>query len=307
MGELFAILSALLFSSANVMVTRGVASLSQDNGVFLSILLTVVIAGAAVLVRGLFGAWPVLNAAGILWFCLAGVFTAFLGRVFLYSSIQHLGSVRAVAIKRLQPFFAVLIGVLLLGEAITGALAGGMLLIFVSFVILVMHGYRTAAAPGVKGGRMQAVRKLSDTIINLGYLFGPISALAYAFGYFWRKKGLLEIPDPFFGTMVGAIVGALVFLALGLFQARSRNAIRLTFTEFRPWLFAAGVASSVGQILYFLALKHSAISRVALISSMEVFFTIFLSVWVFKTQERLGLPVAVAALLGITGTIMIVY
>ena len=46
-------------------------------------------------------------------------------------------------------------------------------------------------------------------------------------------------------------------------------------------------------------------ARVALIASMEVFITIFLSVWIFRTKEKLTANTLIAACLGVAGTALI--
>lgn len=313
MGELFAILSASFFAAANITVSRGTTSQSQDNGAFVSIVLTAVIAGAMYIGAYTSENTPTITRAGMYWFAAAGLLTIFVGRVFLFASLQHLGAVRASAIKRLNPFFAVLIGVLVLGDSLTNGLVVGMGLIFFSFVLLIRHSFVTASdlvesdatAPQPKlWGR---ARRAFAAAGSMGYFYGPVSALSYAVGYVGRKKGLDEIADPFFGTMIGAIVGVLAFIAAALFHKSYRAALRSAFTRFNGWLFAAGVFSSLGQICYFAALNHSTISRVALISAMEVFITIFLSFLIFKKRERLGMPVVGAASLGVLGTAFIVW
>jgi drug/metabolite transporter (DMT)-like permease len=47
-------------------------------------------------------------------------------------------------------------------------------------------------------------------------------------------------------------------------------------------------------------------SRVALISSMEVFVTFFLAMVLLRPRERLTPAVAIAALLGVGGTALII-
>jgi uncharacterized membrane protein len=89
-----------------------------------------------------------------------------------------------------------------------------------------------------------------------------VSALGYAFGYLLRKAGLNETPDPFFGAMVGTLAGAALFLASGVFSAGNRAAVKATFATPNVWLYAAGIMSSLGQILYFAALNVSPMSRV---------------------------------------------
>ena len=52
MGELFALLSAGCFATANVTITRGSIAGNADNGAFLSILLTAAVAVIAMLLAG---------------------------------------------------------------------------------------------------------------------------------------------------------------------------------------------------------------------------------------------------------------
>lgn len=294
-GELLALGSALCFSISGVTVTRGAPRGAADNGAFLSLLLTTVIAGACWLALGAVRGFAPVTGAGLLWLAGAGVLTAFVGRVFLYESIQRLGAVRATAVKRLNPVFALLLGVLVLGEAVSSWGAVGVLLVLASFALLV-HAQLQGRQSVDTGG---AWRRL----LNLGYLYGPVSALGYALGYLLRKLGLREAPDPFLGAMVGTLVGAALFVLAARFSAGYRAAVSATFRAPNGWLFAAGVAASVGQILYFAALNVSPMSRVALIVSLEVFGTMVLSV--LFLGERLPARVAAAAVLGFAGAALL--
>jgi drug/metabolite transporter (DMT)-like permease len=303
MGELFALCSACCFAAANVTITRGAGAKGQDNGAFLSILLTATIGGAWWLAQNAGHGLPAMRTDSMLWFAGAGILTIFIGRVFLYASVQHLGAVPASAIKRLNPLFSVVLGVLLLGESFDPAMGFGMLLIAASFAVLVRQSLKSAAAPQAGTG---PARSVGATLANLGYFYGPVSALAYAFGYVARKQGLAGMPDPAFGTMFGSIVGALVFVLIARFVDSYRVALRQTFRAFNPWLFAAGVLSSAGQLLFFVALGSSTMARCALLSSMEAFFTIFFTVAVTRSCRQLTAPVLLACTLGVLGTLFIV-
>ena len=83
-----------------------------------------------------------------------------------------------------------------------------------------------------------------------------------------------------------------------------RRAVQATFARPNPWLYAAGVMGSFGQILYFAALNASPMSTVALVASMEVFITLALAL--LFLAERLSWRVAAAALLGFAGTVLLV-
>jgi len=297
MGEVLALASALCFGAANITIVRGAGRGADDNGAFLSLLLTAGISAIVWLTAGAMHGFPAVTVRGFLWLAAAGVFTAFVGRVFVYASIEHLGAMRAAAVKRLNPVFAVLLGIGVLGEAVTADMAWGAALILASFAVLVLAQWRSVAgAEPMSGGPRHRP--------NLGYLYGAVSALGYAIGYLIRKSGLQETPDPFLGAMVGTLVGAMLFVGAGRFNAGYRRAVQATFRRPNPWLYAAGVLSSLGQILYFAALNVSTLSKAALLVSMEVFFTIVLSQ--LFLGERLTWRVAVAALLGFVGTALLV-
>ncbi|HXS53442.1 MAG TPA: EamA family transporter [Usitatibacter sp.] len=297
LGDAYALASTTCFATANVLIARGTRPGVQDNGAFVSLLLTAGISGLAWLALGIHRGFEPVTWRAIAWFAGAGVFTAYIGRVFYYASVQHLGAMRASTIKRLNPFFAVILGVAVLGEALTGGMAVGLACIAASFAVLLNAGREAPRA-----GEASGLRRL----LNAGYLYGPISALGYATGYLLRKMGLADAHDALLGACVGTLTGALIFLATARFRVEYARAVRATFARPNPWLLAAGAMSSFGQILYFAALNVSAMSRVALISSMEVFVTLFLGFLLLRRRESLTRPIALAAALGVAGTVSII-
>ena len=301
MGEFFAVTSMTFFAMTNIAVVRGHDGKSRSSGAFLSILITFLLAFLIWLVSSVRQDWPPISREAMAWFAGSGVLTIFIGRVFVYASIQHLGAIRASAVKRLNPFFAVLLGVLVLGESVSGPMLVGMGLIVMSFAVLVRQAVFMAdddpSAPK---------QSAFDRFVNLGYLYGPVSALAYATGYIARKQGMTLHPDAALGTALGALTGIVCFLfASGFIRSYREDLIR-TFTTFNPWFLLAGVFSSLGQIAYFAALKYIGISKIALIVSMEVFMTMILSTLVFLNKEKLTADVIIAAILGFLGTVFVI-
>ncbi|MEP7067843.1 MAG: EamA family transporter [Usitatibacter sp.] len=295
LGDAFAFASAACFAISNVTIARGARPEAEDNGAFVSLLITTAIAGVAWLALGCVRGFPPVTLRALLWFAGAGVFTAFVGRVFFYASVERLGAMRSSTLKRLNPFFAVLLGVAGLGEQLTGGMAIGMALLIASFGVLMLGG----------AARREA-KPRSSRVARFGYLYGIVSALGYSAGYLLRKVGLAEAHDALMGAMVGCLVGALLFLAIAAFNADYARAVRATFTRPNYWLIGAGAMSSLGQIFYFAALDESPMSRVALISSMEVFVTLFLGFALLRTRERLTPALVFAAGLGVLGTAFIV-
>lgn len=307
MGELLALCSACCFAGANLTIARGAGAGARDNGAFLSILVTTVMAAGLWIATSLRSGWPQPDLASLLWFAVAGVLTMFIGRVFLFASVQHLGAVRASAVKRLNPVFSVILAVLVLGESIDRYTAFGMALIFSSFALLVRQSLKAEALKGGDAAATTPARvSWKGRLKSLGFFYGPVSALAYAVGYVARKQGLDLMPDAAFGTLVGALVGALAFLVAARHIDSYRQSLRTAFTRFNPWLLSAGVLSSSGQLLYFAALSHTTISRVALVTSMEVFVTILISMVFLRKTEQLNAATLQAAGLGVAGTLFIV-
>ncbi|MBT8440843.1 MAG: DMT family transporter, partial [Gammaproteobacteria bacterium] len=128
MGEALAVVSMTLFALTNIAVSRGHDGKSRSSGAFLSIAITFLMSGLIWSISVIRAGWPELDREAVAWFALGGFLTIFIGRVFVYASIQHLGAIKASAVKRLNPFFSVLLGVLVLGETISGPMAFGMLL-----------------------------------------------------------------------------------------------------------------------------------------------------------------------------------
>ena len=304
MGDWLALIAALCWAMANVTIARRAGARGDDNGAFLSILLTAGIAGALWLANRQDATSTARMPDAMLWFAAAGALTIFIGRVFLHASIQWLGAVRGASVKRLAPLFSVLLGVSVLSEPLSWALAGGMLLIFSGFGILVQESMRAhdtensppLAAPG-------PVHRAGWA--NPGIVYGAVSAFAYAAGNIARKYGLLDMPDPLFGTMFGALVGAAIFLLTALAVDSYRQAVRRCFTRFNPWLLATGVLSSAGQLMFFMAVDQSSVSRVAVIASTEVFVTMLLTFVVLRGRENISRAALLAASLGVVGTLLI--
>lgn len=302
MGEALAILSMTMFAMTNIAIVRGHDGKSRSSGAFLSIVITFLMSTVIWMIMVLRNGWPDVNATVVAWFALGGFLTIFVGRVFLYASIQHLGAVKASAVKRLNPFFSVLLGVLILGETISLPMLAGMLLIVLSFAVLVRQAVFFTGKESLRVGKQSAF----DRFLNLGYLYGPVSALAYAAGYVARKQGMMVLADSALGTMIGALTGIIFFVITSGFINSYRDDLRKTFTVFNKWFLMAGCLSTFGQIAYFTALNYIGISKIALITSMEVFVTMILSTFIFVSKEKLTVDVIVAAGLGFLGTAFVI-
>ena len=293
LGEWLALLSAFLFACSNIAVAKGAVGGGGDRGAMLSVVITIGVSAILWLTveGGGIGTASDNWWAGIAWFALAGLFATALGRAFLFVSIRRLGVTRAAAVKRLNPFFSVILAVVLVGEAASRLDLAGMAMIAIAFAILIRDamarsGEGLEAPPG-------------------DYAWGVASALSYAFSYVARKNGLIAIAAPAFGTFVSAVSGLLVFVVAAVFSSHYRDALLNIFRYANRWLVAAGFLISFGQVSLFAALTYAPISTVVMISSLEIFLATFLSIIVFRTERRPGIGTYVAATLATFGVVAI--
>ena len=301
-ADIIALLAAACWAGANTCIARGSSHQGGENGAFLSILLTAFIAGVVWLIGG--GTeGQALNMTGLAWFAAAGALTIFVGRVFFHASVQFMGAVRGSSVKRLVPLFSVLLGVVCLGESLSWSALTGMALIFAGFGVLVWES-KQKISPHNPGDA--AHQGPSRQTLRMGMVYGVVSAGAYATGNMSRKFGLLHISEPAFGAMLGALVGAILFLASAVFLQSYREAVKNTLQKPNPWLLSAGILASAGQLLYFVAIDWSSLSRATLIVSMDVFLTILVALVFFQKREAVNQYSVVAAALGVLGTGVII-
>lgn len=296
LGQLFAFGSALCFAFSNVFISKGSTG-KGDRGVTFSIIVTFFFALTlwVFVEKGQIGAETRDDfIKGVLWFALAGVFAMVFGRTFIYASIRHLGVTRASALKKLTPFFSVLLAFVLLGEAITSLDLMGMAAIGLAFAIMTRKSFQK-----LDPQERDQVPALVD------YSWGVGASFSYGMSFITRKYGLAYITSPAFGTMISALVGFLFFLVAAAFSARYRDNMRNMFRYLNGWLILAAIFVSGGQIFIFAALFYESVSTVVIISSLEVFLSSFLAVVIFKSEKRPSWDVYLAAVIAFGGAIAV--
>ena len=295
LGETLALLSALSFAMCNVAVS-GTGGSRGDKGVLFSVVVTIGFSLALYLAleagRVRIAATPE-TAMGIAWFVFAGVAAMIFGRTLVFASIRRLGATRASAVKRLNPFFSILLAAVFLSEVVTRFDLAGLAAIALAFTILIRDGLRRGGSGGAQPSG------------SLSYAIGAGAALAYAVAYIARKAGLDLLDAPALGTFVSALSGFIGFAVLAAVVPSYRPMFQGLFRDLDRRIMAAAVLVSLGQILMFAALAHEKVSTVVMISSLEIFFSIFLSTVVFRTEARPPPSILLSASLAIAGVILV--
>ena len=129
-GVFYAVLVAYGYASSNFYIKKGMENGAKDIGIFYTIIVNFLLAlffAIYVLITN-----PgILNLPGIIFFILSGIMGPILGRLTLYTAINHVSITLATSIKITAPVFAAIIAFLTLGETLsTTALIGMFIVIF---------------------------------------------------------------------------------------------------------------------------------------------------------------------------------
>jgi len=302
LGEAFAFISVVSFSFASVAVSKASQDGRRGGGALLSVVMTAGLSMALWLVTGA-GAtfslpWVDMSKA-LFWFAVSGLLTTAAGRALYFVSVHDLGAVRATATKRVTPLFSALLAVVVLGEVLTHRTAAGLALVMAGTVLLFSESLRQVRR------RRQPPDEASAAIWR-GYGSGTLSALTYAGGYIARKLGLAIVADGAFGTMVGALTALLYFAAVAAFDTKRRAVLRAELAMRDVWNVLAAMAISIGQISVFAALQFTTVTRVAIISSLEVVVTMSLAVFVLRSETMPGAMTLLATVVATVGVLVIV-
>lgn len=283
MGELFALISAACYGLAGVTIARSRHQRRGDGGVFLSVLVTTLLTAALWLLAGRDPA--LLPGGGADWrafglFAAAGVFATVLGRLFMYRSTEILGPVGASMLRRLIPFFAIPLAILLIGDWPGPAeLAGG------GLVVAGVFAFAGGAAP------LGALTGVS---------LGLMSAASYALSYGLRKLGLLQLPDPLLATCIGALAGGLCYLGWALLSRRHecrRARLQYLLVDRGAGFLGTALLLSAGQTLQLAALLHASVASVALIGALDVLFCALFAALLLRARVQPSPRGLLAALL----------
>lgn len=290
-GQTLAVLAALAYGLAGVLIVRGKATARGDNGLFLSVILTACLSCTLWLGGGTLSLADLLSADGygaLAIFALAGLLANGLGRQSMYRATERVGAVLTGLLRRLIPLFAIPCAFLMLNEKPDMAtLSGGALVL--GGVLIYMRLPQAGAASGAMAG----------------VVLGVLSALAYALAYTFRSLGLETVPDAALGAFVGASVGAVSLLTFAVVGKGMQGGWHFLTVDRggRHWLTA--LAISMGQLLQFFALKTASVVSVAVLGTLEVLFSAFI-ILLFTRCEAIAMTrLLIASLLAMVGTALL--
>jgi len=299
-GGLLAILSAFCYALSTVAIVKGARSESgRGNDVLLSIIVTAVLSGGLWLLIG-----PGLTEfdrpalVGACYFVFAGFLGNVVGRLTLFRSVELTGAIETGLIRRLIPVFAALLAFALLGEAINLVMVAAFILITSGVVI-------TVAGQASSGDVLREITQNASSEKRTGRVMALTSAASYGGSFVSRKLAMKTLPDPLAGVFIGAMTGLVWFAISQLFPKHSSQRLRIALQWPGQWQILAAVTMSAGQVVQYFALQLTSVTVVALISSIEMFFAVWLAAYVLRTEEPPGGKFYLSALLAAIGVVLL--
>ena len=313
-GEVFAVLSALFFSSAGITIRRGMRT-AYDDGVFLSTLINMIVFLGLLPILYVINRLPPLNLIGFLLFALAGLLTTFGGRALHFAAIRKIGPSRAVPFRSSSPLFTIGLAYLFLSERLsTTDLIGTIAIIGGIWFLSREISERSDLAVSRKnfqpdhhsppGNDTPPIHRPSLS----GILFGIFASISFGAGHFLRKLAMIEVPSPYWGVAIGSLVGFLAIVVQAYIKGEFSQVCRYNLNiKAPPWFFiSAGILTTVGQLLCYLAIFYTSVSMAMVLISSEPLGTVMISRLILGTEESLNWRVYLSALIVFGGIAVII-
>lgn len=260
------------------------------NGRVLDALAVVFLLGTAVIVPvALVVSYPIyrLTPVSVIAFAIAGLANTMIGMAFHYTAIKRVGGSRAESIKASQALIATFIAIVFLGETLSLAHLGAIILITIGVVLLATD---TADDP-ITG----------EKISTQEYVFPLGAALFFGIAPVFVKIGLAAGTHIFVGLAISWIVGG-----LGLFfYLFVRNELP-TSVRLRPDLksfVAAGVGTTVFMMAYYSGLAIAPVNVIVPIIQTSPLLVVVVSALFLRSHERITLQVIVGTIVLVSGAI----
>jgi transporter family protein len=286
-GIFYALIAGLFWGSSPVLVKRGLvgsdvsaATLYQQATILLTLVLAAVLEGNLMAQR--------IAPLPLAVFIATGIVGAYLGRTLFVKSVAQIGASRAQSLNNSSPLITVLLAALLLGETLSPAVLGGVLLIIAGVFFVT-----TTDAQGEDSG---AARTLTLTSIMATLCYGIVPVL--------KKFGTDLGGPPVLGALVMHATGLALLLTLGRLLKIELKWHKLPLSSFLCFV-GAGVLQGIGSILTLKALLYAPASVVAPIWNTQPIISFILTKVLLQGIEVVTLRDGVAAALVVMGVLVL--
>jgi drug/metabolite transporter (DMT)-like permease len=290
LGVVLAVAAAVAWAAQYVFVRLATVEGSTTDAVAVVLVCNVVLVVPAALV--LSEPTAVASVDVLAAFVGAGLAGSLLGRICQFRAIETIGASRTAPVVASTALFSAGLAVVLLGETLTAAHAVGILLVVCGVAYI---SWRTATDPADPRPARE---------IGLSLAFPLLAALCFAIEPVFISWGLAEGVPVVAGLAVKVVAAALGFFGYLLIASAVPSAARLAGSL--RWYVAAGVASTVALLVYFLALEVAPVVVVVPIVQVSPLIVLVLSsAFLPRGLERVTWDLTVAATLVVVGAIVV--
>ena len=282
MGSVLALLSAVLFAIAALIVRRGMQGSTAITATLVSIATNLVALWALAVASGGIRliTWPAVATL-----IAAGLFAPALARFTYYEAMNLISVARASTISNTTPIFTALLAVPILGEHVSLRLGAGTLLVVLGLALTIRPD------EGAQTDRPWA-----------GALLALNTAVMASVSFMLRKLGLRMLPDAAVASAL-TVTGSLLVL-LPYAAVRSRTQPLRAGRAALVLLIVSAVFTTGGFLSYFYALSLSEVVRVTPLSNTTPLFALILLA-MFR-QETIRRATVAGALLTVAGILFVV-
>ncbi len=288
MAVLFALLSSLFIGINTIVIKR---CLARANAFTVAALLTCVgtvlfvILAAVTLPSGALSQSSRAN----LFFIVAGVFAPGLLRWIYFVSMNRVGASIASSVIATIPAFAAIIAVVFVGEHLSLAMGGGLVMVVGGIVVLQRDIDRNHASGAIRRA-------------DLGLPL--VAALLGAIAINLRKLGLVEADLPILGAALGFAAALVVYLLILALSPTVRRGFSFQRRDV-PLFVAGGVSLALGWLCVFYALANGPVVLVAPLASLYPLVVLVLGVFFLKDVERVTLQTVLGCCTVVAGVVVI--
>jgi uncharacterized membrane protein len=274
-GELIALLSALLWALASVLLTVGT---KRIHVLPLNLIRCVVSSVFFWTLLPFYGGLPALAAiprTAWLWLIVSVLALLVVGDTLYFRSMDMAGVSWAMPVASINPLWAVLLAAFFVDEPLTWSLLAGTLLVIAGVVLLSRSRGQTTAG-----------RLVEPQARRTGLLLALTVSLLWATGQVALKPAT-EGMHSVIANCIRQPLGAFFLLGLSLRQGRWRAVRGLTWQSWMVILLASLVGTGLGSLFFVMAIQMAGAGRTAVLTSTAPLLAIpFAMLWLQERPNR---------------------
>lgn len=286
-GPAFGLLTAVFFAAGSILARIGQRNRPDDDGVFMTVLVNVVVLFLATL----FVKPPEWNRQGIVALIIGGIIGTVLGRTSLLRTVRLLGPSRASGFVVGTPVVAAIGGWIILGESITLIEGIGGTITLVGFWLL---------------ARARSTGNVTNEKPPVWYyLVGLGAPVFFGAAFVFRKYGLNLYPDSYRGAFIGAASAFPIIVLIDAFRGQLGERIRTNFQTVNWWFVAGGVATAGALLSQFTAFSYLPAWVVGIFAGTQGIFAMVLAKAFLKHDDHLDRTAIISVVLSTIGVAII--